>query len=139
MRWETVREYEDITFRRAEGIARIAINRPEVRNAFRPQTVMELIDAFARAREDSAVGVVILTGEGGEAFCSGGDQRVRGEAGYVGGDGVPRLNILDVQHKIRYIHNMRSKRKRRSRNMFVKLHSGIGQRRFDLDNCDLSW
>jgi len=101
MRWETVREYEDITFRRAEGIARIAINRPEVRNAFRPQTVMELIDAFARAREDSAVGVVILTGEGGEAFCSGGDQRVRGEAGYVGGDGVPRLNVLDLQKAIR--------------------------------------
>jgi naphthoate synthase len=101
MRWETVREYEDITFRRAEGIARIAINRPEVRNAFRPQTVMELIDAFARAREDPAVGVVILTGEGGEAFCSGGDQRVRGEAGYVGGDGVPRLNVLDLQKAIR--------------------------------------
>jgi naphthoate synthase len=101
MRWETVREYEDITFRRAEGIARIAINRPEVRNAFRPQTVMELIDAFGRAREDSAVGVVILTGEGGEAFCSGGDQRVRGEAGYVGGDGVPRLNVLDLQKAIR--------------------------------------
>jgi naphthoate synthase len=101
MRWETVREYEDITFRRAEGIARIAINRPEVRNAFRPQTVMELIDAFGRAREDSAVGVVILTGEGGEAFCSGGDQRVRGEAGYIGGDGVPRLNVLDLQKAIR--------------------------------------
>jgi len=101
MRWETVREYEDITFRRAEGIARIAINRPEVRNAFRPQTVTELIDAFARAREDSSVGVVILTGEGGEAFCSGGDQRVRGEAGYVGGDGVPRLNVLDLQKAIR--------------------------------------
>jgi naphthoate synthase len=101
MRWETVREYEDITLRRAEGIARIAINRPEVRNAFRPQTVTELIDAFARAREDSSVGVVILTGEGGEAFCSGGDQRVRGEAGYVGGDGVPRLNVLDLQKAIR--------------------------------------
>jgi naphthoate synthase len=101
MRWETVREYEDITFRRAEGIARIAINRPEVRNAFRPQTVMELIDAFGRARDDSAIGVVILTGEGGEAFCSGGDQRVRGEAGYVGGDGVPRLNVLDLQKAIR--------------------------------------
>src|SRR5436309_10372509 len=101
MRWETVREYEDITFRRAEGIARSAITRPEVRNAFRPQTVTELIDAFGRVREDSAVGVVILTGEGGEAFCSGGDQRVRGEAGYVGGDGVPRLNVLDLQKAIR--------------------------------------
>jgi naphthoate synthase len=101
MRWETVREYEDITFRRAEGIARIAINRPEVRNAFRPQTVMELIDAFGRVRDDSSIGVVILTGEGGEAFCSGGDQRVRGEAGYVGGDGVPRLNVLDLQKAIR--------------------------------------
>jgi naphthoate synthase len=72
-----------------------------VRNAFRPQTVMELIDAFGRARDDSAIGVVILTGEGGEAFCSGGDQRVRGEAGYVGGDGVPRLNVLDLQKAIR--------------------------------------
>jgi naphthoate synthase len=72
-----------------------------VRNAFRPQTVTELIDAFARAREDASVGVVILTGEGSEAFCSGGDQRVRGEAGYVGGDGVPRLNVLDLQKAIR--------------------------------------
>jgi len=72
-----------------------------VRNAFRPQTVMELIDAFSRAREERGVGVVILTGEGGEAFCSGGDQRVRGEQGYVGADGVPRLNVLDLQRLIR--------------------------------------
>ena len=77
--WRSVRKYEDITYDQAEGIARIAINRPEVRNAFRPQTVMELIDAFSRVREDPAIGVVILTGTGDEAFCSGGDQRVRGE------------------------------------------------------------
>jgi len=101
--WQTAHEYEDITYRKAEGIARIAINRPEVRNAFRPQTVMELIDAFVRAREDQEVGVVILTGEGDLAFCSGGDQRVRGDQGYVGGDGVPRLNVLDLQRLIRSI------------------------------------
>jgi naphthoate synthase len=100
-KWETVREYEDITFRKAEGIARIAIDRPEVRNAFRPQTVIELIDAFARVREDGEVGAVILTGEGDLAFCSGGDQRVRGDKGYVGSDGVPRLNVLDLQRMIR--------------------------------------
>jgi len=101
IRWQTVHEYEDITYRRAEGIARIAINRPQVHNAFRPNTVNELIDAFRRVREDAEVGVVILTGEGGQAFCSGGDQRVRGDAGYVGGDGVPRLNVLDLQKMIR--------------------------------------
>jgi len=99
--WRSVRKYEDITYDHAAGIARIAINRPQVRNAFRPQTVMELIDAFSRVREDSTIGVVILTGTGDEAFCSGGDQRVRGEQGYVGSDGVPRLNVLDLQRMIR--------------------------------------
>jgi naphthoate synthase len=99
--WRKVRDYEDITYQQADGIARIAINRPQVRNAFRPQTVTELIDAFSRAREDAAIGAVILTGEGDEAFCSGGDQRVRGEQGYVGDDGVPRLNVLDLQKLIR--------------------------------------
>ena len=101
LQWQTVREYQDIKFQKAEGIGRIAINRPEVRNAFRPQTVIELIDAFARSREDREIGVTILTGEGGEAFCSGGDQRVRGDKGYVGDDGVPRLNVLDLQKLIR--------------------------------------
>jgi naphthoate synthase len=101
--WKTAHEYEDITYKKAEGIGRIAINRPEVHNAFRPQTTMELIDAFARAREDEEIGVVILTGEGGKAFCSGGDQRVRGDQGYVGKDGVPRLNVLDLQRLIRSI------------------------------------
>jgi naphthoate synthase len=101
LNWQDVHEYQDIRFVKAEGIGRISINRPEVHNAFRPETVKELIDAFARAREDSEIGVVILTGEGEKAFCSGGDQRVRGNAGYVGGDGVPRLNILDVQKMIR--------------------------------------
>jgi len=101
MKWQTVREYTDILYERAEGIAKITINRPEVRNAFRPETVNEMMDAFARARDDSSVGVVLLTGAGTKAFCSGGDQRVRGDAGYVGGDGVPRLNVLDLQRMIR--------------------------------------
>lgn len=99
--WQTAATFEDILYHKAEGIAKVTINRPEVHNAFRPQTVMELIRAFADAREDPEIGVVILTGQGSEAFCSGGDQRVRGEAGYVGGDGVPRLNVLDLQRQIR--------------------------------------
>ncbi|HEV2440527.1 MAG TPA: 1,4-dihydroxy-2-naphthoyl-CoA synthase [bacterium] len=101
MEWQTAREYTDILYECAEGIARITINRPEVRNAFRPETVGEMMDAFARARDDTSVGVVLLTGAGTKAFCSGGDQRVRGDAGYVGGDGVPRLNVLDLQRMIR--------------------------------------
>ena len=100
--WKAVREYDDIHFERsADGIARITICRPEVRNAFRPKTLFELIDAFSRVREAPDLGVVLLTGEGPEAFCSGGDQRVRGDAGYVGDDGVPRLNVLDLQKLIR--------------------------------------
>ena len=102
--WNQVAEFADIKYEKTDdGIAKITINRPEVRNAFRPETVLELLKAFELAHQDPEVGVVILTGEGKEAFCSGGDQRVRGEAGYVGGDGVPRLNILDVQRKIRSI------------------------------------
>jgi naphthoate synthase len=103
--WKSVREYTDILYEHAEGeaIARITINRPEVRNAFRPQTVMELVDAFTRVRNDSSIGVVMLTGAGTKAFCSGGDQRVRGDGGYVGDDGVPRLNVLDLQRLIRTI------------------------------------
>ncbi|OQW51914.1 MAG: 1,4-dihydroxy-2-naphthoyl-CoA synthase [Proteobacteria bacterium SG_bin7] len=100
--WIEVRKFEDILLHKTEdGIAKITINRPEVRNAFRPQTVKELISAFEWAREESSVGVVVLTGAGDKAFCSGGDQKVRGKAGYVGKDGVPRLNILDVQKLIR--------------------------------------
>lgn len=100
--WAPIKTYQDIKLERTEdGIAKITINRPEVRNAFRPQTVLELKDAFEVCREDQRVGVIILTGEGKEAFCSGGDQKVRGHAGYVGSDGVPRLNILDVQKQIR--------------------------------------
>ena len=101
--WKSVRTYTDVRYEVADGIAKITINRPEVRNAFRPQTTAELLDAFAAAREDRAVGVIILTGAGDQAFCSGGDQRVRGEAGYVGDDGVPRLNVLDLQRLIRTI------------------------------------
>jgi naphthoate synthase len=103
--WQTIRTYTDIRYERAadEGIAKITIDRPEVRNAFRPQTVAELIDAFNHARDDMSTGVVLLTGEGDLAFCSGGDQRVRGHGGYVGEDQVPRLNILDVQKQIRYL------------------------------------
>jgi naphthoate synthase len=101
MAWKTTHAFTDIRYEKAEGIAKITINRPEVRNAFRPLTVEEMIQAFEDAREDPEVGVVILTGEGTEAFCSGGDQRVRGEAGYVGEDKVPRLNVLDLQRLIR--------------------------------------
>ncbi len=100
--WTSIKEFKDIKYERTEdGIAKITINRPEVRNAFRPQTVGELKEAFDLARDDSEIGVVILTGEGPDAFCSGGDQRVRGKAGYVDAKGVPRLNILDVQKQIR--------------------------------------
>lgn len=102
--WTSIAGYEDIRYEKSgDGIAKVTINRPEVRNAFRPQTVMELIRAFDDARDDSSVGVVILTGEGPDAFCSGGDQRVRGHGGYVGQDGVPRLNVLDLQMRIRYL------------------------------------
>ena len=106
--WEKVKDYTDIIYQKMDGIARIAINRPEVRNAFRPETVLELSDAFNDAREDSEIGVILLTGEGPAkdgkyAFCSGGDQKIRGDKGYVGKDGVPRLNILDVQKQIRSI------------------------------------
>ena len=99
--WQQVRVFEDIEYHKAEGIARITIARPEVHNAFRPQTLFELSAAFLDAREDPAVGVIVLTGKGDRAFCSGGDQRVRGEAGYVGFDGVPRLNVLELQRFIR--------------------------------------
>ena len=100
--WKTVRSYEDIRFEKSgDGIAKITINRPEVRNSFRPKTTFELIDAFSRVREDQEVGAVLFTGEGPQAFCAGGDQRVRGDAGYVGDDGVPRLNVLDLQRLIR--------------------------------------
>jgi naphthoate synthase len=102
--WQKAGDYEDIIFEKSgDGIARVTINRPHVRNAFRPLTVTEMIDAFADAREDPEIGVVILTGAGDEAFCSGGDQKVRGDAGYIGEDRVPRLNVLDLQHLIRYI------------------------------------
>ncbi|GEM51739.1 1,4-dihydroxy-2-naphthoyl-CoA synthase [Empedobacter brevis] len=106
--WQTVKEYEDITFKKCDGVMRIAFNRPEVRNAFRPKTVFELLDAFQLAEEDREVGVILLTGEGpspkdgGWAFCSGGDQRVRGTKGYEGQDGIGRLNILEVQRLIRF-------------------------------------
>ena len=94
-------EYGDIRYEVAEGIAKLTICRPEVRNAFRPRTLFELQDAFERARSDPAVGVIVLTGEGPQAFCSGGDQRIRGDDGYVGDDGVGRLNVLDLQVQIR--------------------------------------
>ena len=103
-KWIPLKEFTDIKLEKtSDGIAKVTINRPEVRNAFRPQTVNELKTAFEICREDSSVGVVILTGEGKEAFCSGGDQKVRGHAGYVGSDGVPRLNVLDLQKMIRSI------------------------------------
>ncbi len=100
--WKPLPGYRDILYAKAaEGIAKITINRPEVRNAFRPETVQEMQAAFADARDDQEIGVVILTGAGKEAFCSGGDQRIRGAGGYVGSDGIPRLNVLDLQRQIR--------------------------------------
>lgn len=101
--WNSAADFEDIRYEKTEdgAIAKITINRPEVRNAFRPVTVNELLQAFELAHQDEEVGVIILTGEGEKAFCSGGDQKVRGHAGYLGDDGVPRLNVLDLQKKIR--------------------------------------
>lgn len=104
--WKVAKTYTDILYHKADGIAKVTINRPEKRNAFRPHTITEMFDAFSDAREDPAVGVVLLTGagphtDGKYAFCAGGDQSVRGHAGYIGDDGVPRLNVLDLQKLIR--------------------------------------
>ena len=104
--WQQVKTFTDIRYEKADGIAKVTINRPEKRNAFRPETIMQMYEAFIDAREDPTVGVVLLTGagphtDGKYAFCAGGDQSVRGHAGYVGGDGVPRLNVLDLQKLIR--------------------------------------
>ncbi|AFZ45308.1 1,4-Dihydroxy-2-naphthoate synthase [Halothece sp. PCC 7418] len=104
--WQTVKSYEDIRYEQIDGIAKLTINRPHKRNAFRPKTVFELYDAFARIREDTSIGVVLLTGagphtDGKYAFCSGGDQSVRGKAGYMDDEGTPRLNVLDLQRAIR--------------------------------------
>jgi naphthoate synthase len=104
--WKEVKKYQDITYHKADGMARVAFNRPEVRNAFRPTTISEMIEAFSDAWEDQSIGVVLLTGngpaqDGKYAFSSGGDQKIRGDAGYVGDDGVPRLNVLTLQRIIR--------------------------------------
>lgn len=99
--WTAEGSYQDILYHKYEGIAKITINRPEVRNAFRPLTVQEMSHALNNAREDETVGVIILTGQGKEAFCSGGDQRIRKEAGYRDETGVQRLNVLDLQRQIR--------------------------------------
>jgi len=110
--WNTVKDYEDITFKQANGVARVAFNRPEVRNAFRPKTVDELLDALIICHESQEIGVVLLTGEGpsekddGWAFCSGGDQRVRAKTGYKGLDGINKFNILDVQRQIRFMNKV---------------------------------
>lgn len=106
--WKEAKKYSDILYEKMDGIAKITINRPEVRNAFRPETVIEMYDAFIDAREDQSIGVILLTGKGPAAdgkyaFCSGGDQRIRGDQGYIGNDGVPRLNVLDLQKLIRSI------------------------------------
>tara|TARA_R110002124_G_scaffold244306_1_gene409397 strand:- start:6350 stop:7186 length:837 start_codon:yes stop_codon:yes gene_type:complete len=107
--WKTVKEYKDITYTKCDGVARIAFNRPDIRNAFRPQTTSELYDAFLDAREDVNIGVVLLSAEGPSSkdgvysFCSGGDQKARGHQGYVGEDGMHRLNILEVQRLIRFM------------------------------------
>jgi len=107
-KWIKEKKYSDILYHKMDGIAKITINRPEVRNAFRPETVIEMYEAFSDAREDQNIGVILLTGagpakDGKYAFCSGGDQRIRGDKGYVGKDGVPRLNVLDLQKLIRSI------------------------------------
>lgn len=100
--WTAIKQYVDIRLEKTDdGVAKVTINRPEVRNAFRPETIQEMQEAFEICRNDPSIGVVILTGEGPYAFCSGGDQRVRGEEGYIGHDGVPRLNVLDLQKQIR--------------------------------------
>lgn len=110
--WEVIKEYEDITFKQYNGVARVAFNRPEVRNAFRPETVSELLDALIFAHESQEIGVVLLSAEGPSpkdgvwAFCSGGDQRVRSSTGYKGGDGINRFNILDVQRQIRFMNKV---------------------------------
>lgn len=110
--WTTLKDYEDITFKYANGVARIAFNRPEVRNAFRPKTVSELLEALIFCHESQEIGVVLLTGEGpstkdgGWAFCSGGDQRIRSTTGYKGEDGINRFNILDVQRQIRFMNKV---------------------------------
>lgn len=106
--WTIVKEYTDITYKKSEGVARIAINRPNIRNAFRPQTLYEIEESLIDAREDTSIGVILLTGEGPAddgvySFCSGGDQKVRGKRGYEGGDGVQRLNVLDIQRLIRFM------------------------------------
>lgn len=110
--WTTLKDYDDITFKYSDGVARIAFNRPEVRNAFRPKTVSELLEALIICHESQEIGVVLLTGEGpstkdgGWAFCSGGDQKVRSTTGYKGEDGVNRFNILDVQRQIRFMNKV---------------------------------
>ena len=110
--WQTAKEYNDITFKKCDGVARIAFNRPEVRNAFRPETVSELLDALLIAHESQEIGVILISGEGPSpkdgvwAFCSGGDQRVRSDTGYKSGDGINRFNILDVQRQIRFMNKV---------------------------------
>src|SRR5487761_366635 len=99
--WEKVRDYTDIVFEKGDGIGKITINRPEVRNAFRPETLDELMDAFNRCRDDQEIGVIIFTGAGTKAFCSGGDQKIRGDDGYVDAHGIGRLNVLALQVQIR--------------------------------------
>ena len=108
MNWEKVKDYKDILYEKSDGVAKVTINRPHRRNAFTPDTIQEMIDAFSDARDDSRIGVVLLTGfnpqtDGKYAFCSGGDQKIRGEqkGGYIGSDGVPRLNVLELQKLIR--------------------------------------
>ena len=119
-KWKTAGTFSDILYHKADGIAKITINRPAKRNAFRPETVAQMIEAFEDARDDQRIGVILLTGagphtDGKYAFCSGGDQSVRGSAGYVGGDGVPRLNVLDLQKLIRSMPEGRHRAGRRLR------------------------
>ena len=112
LEWQTIKEYEDITYKYLNGVARIAFNRPEVRNAFRPETIDEMLEAFTHAHESNEIGVILLTGEGPSpkdgkyAFCSGGDQNARSARGYKGMNGVSRFNVLDLQRLIRFMNKI---------------------------------
>src|SRR5699024_10311189 len=103
VQWEKARDYEEIIYEESGEVSKVTMNRTENHNAFTQLTVNEMIDAFTDARDDSSIGVIVLTGAGDKAFCSGGDQSVRGHGGYVGDDHVPRLNVLDLQRLIRTI------------------------------------
>ena len=123
VKWMEAKKFEDILYHKQAAVAKITINRPQVRNAFRPKTVVEMMQALDDARNDEKIGVVILTGQGDKAFCSGGDQKIRGEAGYVDDQGVHRLNVLDFQRQVPAITSQRT----------VYLSDGSGCQGFEIE------